>query len=168
MMYLFSFPLRGLNQDFHSYLKGFINLINVFSCYRTLISFSCFYSGLPLCLTLTPIINLINLIVVRLYLKDVKIYHRQTVWMVMWLWAMWTMWRRLRRVRRLVCRRNCVWCAVIGHPVTITMPLPVKAARASFGAVLQRMLYTVVNLVTLVRWTCTCDGSVRSVDWRSA
>lgn len=72
--------------------------------------------------------------------------------------------KKRKRDRHHVCKKNCVWCVVIGHPAIITMHLPVKAVKDFFGGALQKMLSTVVSLDMPAKWTCTCDENVRSVD----
>lgn len=72
--------------------------------------------------------------------------------------------RSLKRVQRRACKRNCVWCAAIGHQVIITMRSPAKAVRVSFAEVSRKTLCIVANLDTPVKWTCICDVNVKSVD----
>lgn len=72
--------------------------------------------------------------------------------------------RRSKRVQRRGYRRNCVWCAVIEHPATITMRSLAKVVRASFDAVSRRTLCIAVNLGAPVKWICICDENVKNVE----
>lgn len=76
--------------------------------------------------------------------------------------------RRARRVRRRDCRRSCASSAAIGRRAIITMHSPARVARDSFGGVWPKMRSTAASLDVPAKWTCTCDASARSADWRSA